>query len=257
MHVSELFLYPIKSCGGVSVSQVEVSSVGLVHDRHWMLVDSDGVFITQRERPELATFATGLNDGVLTVRAPSDDSILEIDVSERAQGHEEAIKVWSRTATAIEHKRASAWFSARLGADVRLVRWVETSDLTFQDSAQVLVISQASLDELNNRLTHPVPMSRFRPNIVVQGSQAYEEDTWPTLHTGGVTWSANHRCGRCLVTTVDQVTGQRVGPDPLRTLARYRLFGSEVCFGMYFSVASEGRVSVGDVVLAGEDTGGI
>lgn len=249
MQVAELFVYPIKSCGGVSVASLNVSKAGIVHDRRWMLVDSMGTFITQREMPELATFSTHLEDDLLVVREPGVDAGLEIVLQEGSTKSQEPIQVWSRTISGVEHADGSAWFSARLGAEVRLVRCAPEAGLAFHDSAQVLVISQASLDDLNNRLVHPVPMSRFRPNIVLKGVDPFQEDSWKTLQTGAVLWEAEHRCGRCLVTTIDQVSGQRVGPDPLRTLAKYRLFGSEVCFGMYFSVADNGVVMVGDSAI--------
>ncbi|MFU8802540.1 MAG: MOSC domain-containing protein [Bradymonadaceae bacterium] len=252
IRVSQLFVYPIKGCAGVPVEMLEVDESGIRHDRRWMLVDESGQFISQRKVPRLARFVPSVVDeetGKLEVRWGDSGATLSIE-SPRS-GVAEDFKVWSRLTAGVEHAEGSGWFSDILGAPVRLMYSPADTPIAFHDAAQVLVVSEASLDELNRRLAERIPISRFRPNIVLSGASAHEEDRWSALESGEVTWLAAERCGRCVVTTIDQVTGTKTGVEPLKTLATYRSFENDVCFGMYYSLQKAGSIRVKDVAVPG------
>jgi uncharacterized protein YcbX len=286
MHVSALFIYPVKSLRGLAVSSAEVDALGLVGDRRVLIVDDSGQFLTQRTLPRMALIATALNADTLTLSADGHGSIsVPLKSSAAAPAAEIAVSVWRHKNLLAEDGGAesAAWLSSFLGLACRLVRIgdnfrrpvlqkrayfaappdaptiegrIVTSDLFhFADGYPFLVIGAASLADLNDRLAargeEPVPMNRFRPNLVIAGSAPFAEDTWPRLRIGDIAFRAAGPCGRCIVTTTDQFTAER-GKEPLRTLATYRrdaLDPTDVNFGQnLLHETKSGTLRVGDPV---------
>lgn len=237
--IAALNCYPVKGCGGIATDHGRLLSTGLaldgVRDREWMIVDPSGRFLTQRDLPRLALIRTRLDRGRLVLHAPG----LEAQVPE-ATGASREIVVWQADVRGFDSgDGVASALSAWIGRDVRLVRfddakarpcnpdYVGTSGATtlYSDGYPVLVIGQASLDDLNRRLTEAgstaLPMNRFRPNIVIDGLEPYDEDFVETLAIGGAVLKFVKPCVRCEVTTTDQDSGRR-GIEPLRTLSTYR-----------------------------------
>ncbi|HEV2783415.1 MAG TPA: MOSC N-terminal beta barrel domain-containing protein [Actinophytocola sp.] len=262
--VSALAYYPIKGCAGVAVDFATVTGTGLEHDRSFMVTDPNGTLISQREIARLAVVrAQVLHEGTkLALAAPgAEDVVLEV----RAEGATRPVTVHRWAGTGIDQgDDAAEWFSAVLGAPARLVRVPPDHDRAgsgetpgrtgFADSNALLVLSPSSLDELNARILErgadPVPMNRFRPNVVVSGwPEPHTEDRVRRMSIGTVEIAYAKRNTRCVVTTVDQLAGERAGPEPLRTLAGYRREpDGGVSFGMKASVLRGGEIFVGDEV---------
>jgi len=254
--LSALYVYPVKACRGIRVDSAAVVARGFAHDRRYMIVDSGGRFITQRELPELALVRTALEgDGIVLRRAGHADCALPL---EHAFGTELEVQVWGHSGPALRHDAGSAWLSAALSRPVSLVFMPEShlrpvnperarpgDIVSFADGYPFLAISEASLADLNSRLENPLVMERFRPNLVVSGVPAFAEDTWRRIRLGGVSFRAVKRCDRCSVTTVDPDTGAR-DKEPLRTLATYRREDGKVWFGMNLIHDGDGKLSVGD-----------
>jgi uncharacterized protein YcbX len=224
-----------------------------------MVVDGDGVFLTQRKHPRMAMVGVGVENDRLVIRAPG-AADLEVPFAERG-GPVVEVEVWNDTCLAgDEGAEAAEWFSDLFGFRARLVRlagdhvrsvggagarpgdWV-----SFADGFPFLLLSQESLDGLNQRLAEPLPMNRFRPNIVVSGCEAHAEDGWHRVKIGDLPFRVAKPCARCVVTTTDQLTGDR-GAEPLRTLATYRLQGREINFGQNLIHEGRGTLRVGDEV---------
>jgi uncharacterized protein YcbX len=268
-HVADLWVYPVKSVGGMRVAASPVGALGLDRDRRWMLVDGDGRAVTQRERPAMARLAAALDgDGGATVTAP-DGSAVHLAPAAPGAARRPVHLFDDVIEAAACPPAADAWFSARLGTRVHVVylpddvvrpvdpRYASPGDrAAFADGYPVLVASQASLDDLNLRLAGralpPVGIERFRPNVLVAGTPAYAEDGWRTLVAGDVALAFVKPCARCVITTVDPARGAPAGPEPLRTLAEYRRAGSKVLFAQNAVVRAAGTLRVGDAVRAEE-----
>lgn len=264
MRVTSLFIYPVKSLRGTPVETFEMTTRGPLHDREWMLVDaSTGVFLSQRATPQLARFEPTLRStGVLSIRSPSSETQLEVPVL--ADHGRRDVTVWKDRFSAIDcGDEPARWFSRAVGTGCRLVRMADdvsrrldpsyvrdpAAQTGFADGYPVLVTNQASLDELNARLERPVPMNRFRPNVVVSGPNAWAEDTWARLDIGRVGFDAVKPCARCTVITTDQFSGERPGgKEPLETLASHRTRPSMgATFGMNLvPKMATGTLRVGD-----------
>ncbi|REK87145.1 MOSC domain-containing protein [Streptomyces inhibens] len=264
--VIELISYPVKGCAGVPTAEAELTPAGLAHDRSFMVVGTEGVFRSQRKDPRLATVRPEVSaDGSqLTLSAAGVDSLrIDVDLGGAAGAARSDIEMFGMPYRAVDQGDAAAdWLSEVLGAPSRLVRVPPEHDrvtdgLTpgtsgFADSSPVHVLSRASLDDLNARIAAagraPVPMSRFRPNIVVDGWDAPQtEDRARRITVGGGELGFAKLAIRCAVTLVDQPTGTKAGPEPLRTLASYRRVPEGgVAFGSKFSVLATGKVAVGD-----------
>lgn len=256
--VSALYVYPIKACRGVRVSEWPVVERGFDADRRWMIVDQAGVFVSQREVTRLALVSTAFDGASLRVTAPGLTPLL------LPRGHELAaarsVRIWSDESRGCVHTEGSAWFSEYLGASHELVYMPDAERravnperaraadiMSFADGYPFLLISEASLGELNRRLTEPVPMERFRPNIVISGTEPFAEDEFSELRLGGISFRGVKRCDRCSVTTIDIETG-RPSREPLRTLSTFRLQDSRVWFGMNLIHDGPGVLRVGDSV---------
>ena len=263
--VSALNIYPVKGLKGIALEEARCTERGLENDRRWMVVDTAGEFLTQRAHPKMATVWTDLDGDALTLSAPDMEAI-EVR-SDPAGGPGLRVRVWASECDAVAVcAAADAWLSEYLGLACRLVYMPETtrrmSDpryagpgklVGFADGYACLATSEASLAELNARLTangqRALPMNRFRPNIVVAGSRAYDEDRWKEVAIGGAVFRAAKPCGRCQVTTTDQATGEVTGPEPLATLGTYRdhpEYG--LMFGMNWVMVKTGTIRLGDVV---------
>lgn len=261
VRIESLAFYPIKGCRRIARETVELLSSGIRHDREWLIVDAKDAFITQRTDPVLATLATALTADALTVDAPG-RSTLTVPLT--CRGHRRAVRIWRDTCDANDMgDEAGEWFSSIVGRPVRLVRFapdgIRNADPTyarddhapvkFADAYPVLVTQTASLAALNAALDEPLPMTRFRPNIVLDGLQPFEEDRIDTLRIGAVLLRLAKPSTRCIVTTTDQVTGER-GVEPLPTLKKMRwnreLKG--VTFGENATVLQPGTLRIGDAV---------
>ncbi|MFD9207763.1 MOSC domain-containing protein [Streptomyces sioyaensis] len=263
--VVELISYPVKGCAGIPAAEAELTPAGLRHDRSFMVVAADGVFRSQRTEPRLAVIRPEVSaDGNhLTLSAPGVDPLrFDIDPGTGTAARAE-VEMFRTPYRAVDQgAEAAGWLSEVLGAPSRLVRVPPEHDrvtdgLTpgtsgFADSSAVHVLSRASLDDLNARLTAagraPLPISRFRPNLVVDGwSEPWTEDRARRLIVGDCELGFTKLAIRCAVTLVDQRTGAKAGPEPLRTLASYRRAPEGgVAFGSKFSVLKTGKVAVGD-----------
>lgn len=237
MHVSALHIYPVKSCRGLSVTAAELDDHGLVGDRRFMVVSAeDGKFLTQRTHPRMALIETALAPEALILSSAGRGSVT---IPRRASAGVRTVTVWKSTTSADDcGDEPAEWLSDFLGLPLRLVRMGGTYQrpiikptaqpgdvVTFADAYPLLVIGEATLADLNDRLIarqeEPLPMNRFRPNLVVAGCAPYGEDAWTQVRIGGVVLRNAGLCARCPITTTDQETAVR-GKEPLKTLATYR-----------------------------------
>jgi len=255
--VSGLYVYPVKSCRGIPLSEARIDDRGFEFDRRWMVVDTEGRFVSQRAQPALARISQEIDGGLLRLTAHG-MPVLEVQ-EEPAVASPRPVTIWKDTVLAESTgPRAARWFSNYLGAGFELVRMPETSvrrvdprysddadRVGFADGFPFLLLSEGSLDGLNRRLERPVPMDRFRPNIVVGGCDPHAEDSWSSVRIGEVSFRVVKPCARCVITTTDQLTGER-SPEPLRTLATYRRQGGGVMFGQNLIHDGPGVIRVGD-----------
>ncbi len=256
LRLSGITVYPVKAAGGIACSSWEVDEFGLRYDRRWMVVDRLGEFLSQRELPRLALLRTALLPDALCLRAPG---LPELRVPlEPPEGPLLPVTVWAGTTEARSVGPAAAdWLTRFLGVECRLVympdsvvrpvdrRYARSGERTsFTDGFPFLLVSEASLADLNRRLPAPLPMNRFRPNLVVDGCEPFAEDGWRRLQLGPLELSVVKPCARCVVTTTDQETAER-GLEPLRTLATYRKRNGKVLFGQNAIHRGTGRLGVG------------
>jgi uncharacterized protein len=261
--VSELYIYPVKSLGGFSVTTAEVTAKGFKHDRRWMLVDAAGRFFTQRELPSMALLQTAITDeGLYIYHKNNPDKNITIPFLSSPASIKK-VQVWDDTCDAwcYGSDKMNGWFSEMLGTACELVympddtnRMVDTDfakngeTTSFSDGYPFLIIGQSSLDELNSRLTAPLAINRFRPNIVFTTGKPHIEDSWKHFSINGINFFGVKTCGRCTVTTIDQQTSV-AGKEPLRTLASYRTVDNKIKFGMNLLHKGEGAVSVGQEII--------
>jgi len=260
--LSAIHIYPVKSCRGISLASGQLHDWGLQYDRHWMIVTNTGKFITQREEPRLALVGTIIQAQTLRLSAP-DQSDLEIPLQPALETPLNAIDVlvWRDQCQAIDQgDEVAAWFSDYLHRDCRLVRMGANfqrpvnpnyarrpAQVTFADGFPMLLISEASLADLNSRLAEPIPMNRFRPNLVVSGCEPYAEDSWQTIRIGETVFDVVKPCERCVVTTTNQDTAIRA-KEPLVTLATYRRSQGGIIFGQNVIHHSPGQITVGNAI---------
>lgn len=259
MVITALYVYPIKSLAGIQVNEAFVGERGLQYDRRWMLIDENNRFMTQREFPQMALLSTAITaEGLVVEARHSGVAPLMIPLSQ-ASGERITVTIWDDTCVALlVSAAADTWFSEVLGKDLRLVympddsiRKVDTdyarnNEITgFSDGYPILMIGESSLADLNRRLDVPVPMNRFRPNIVFSGGDPYQEDMMSRFYINGIQLLGVKPCARCVMTTTDQSTGLR-GVEPLKTLASYRSKGNKVLFGQNVLPAGKGLIRVGD-----------
>ncbi|MET9614792.1 MOSC domain-containing protein [Kitasatospora indigofera] len=248
-----LHVYPVKSTYRLSPDSARVEPWGLAGDRRWMLVDPAGRFVSQREQPALGQLRTlPAEDGTLTLRTPDGSSVEVPPPSAARQDRLAEVEVWGTRFRAAEaDDKTQAWIAENIG-DFRLVHlddprrrpvdpaWAGPGEtVSMADGFPLLLTATASLARLNELIAaenpedggQELPMTRFRPNLVVDGTEAWEEDTWRRIRIGELTFKVVKPCGRCVVTTTDQETGVRTGKEPLRTLARHNRLLQKASFG--------------------------
>ncbi|QNS07765.1 MOSC domain-containing protein [Streptomyces xanthii] len=266
--LSSIHVHPLKAVRGHAPQAADVEPWGLAGDRRWVLVDTAGKIVTQRPHPRLALAAAELlPGGGVRLSAPGMDPLT---VGVPAPVATTVIDVWGDKVEAVlSDDAAHAWWSAYLGADVRQLHLDDPATrrpidpayarpgetVSFADGYPLLLTTASSLDALNSLLAQgdhadegPLPMDRFRPNVVVSGTAPWAEDDWSRIAIGDVTFRVAKKSGRCVVTTTDQATAQR-GKEPLRTLARHRRFGDQLCFGTNLVPETTGTVRVGDPLI--------
>lgn len=237
--LTALYVYPVKSLGGVSVERAAVDALGLVGDRRFLVVDEAGRFLTQRTLPRMALIRTALSADSLHLSQEGRGGVT-VPLAPDPAAPLRTVSVWKSEGLLAEDAgdAAAAWLSDGLATRCRLVRIgpafqrpilkpsaAAGDTVSFADAYPFLILSEASLADLNDRLAErgeePLPMNRFRPNLVVSGCAPYAEDTWARFRIGDMTFRAGGSCARCVMTTTDQETAER-GKEPLRTLATYR-----------------------------------
>ena len=233
IEVTELNVYPVKSMRGTTLGRVRLTATGLEWDRQWLVVDGKGTFLTQRTHPQLARIVPEVRNGVLLLSAPG-LAILTVPLA--FEGTPVPVRVWDDACVGAEQGGdAHAWISRALGQSVRLVRIPPDfgrranpkfagdvpAPVTFTDGYPILVCNEASLDDLNDRLPEPIPMNRFRPNIVLRGLPAWAEDQIDSIVIGAVTLRLVKPCTRCVIPSIDQQTGQS-STDPTPALKKFR-----------------------------------
>jgi hypothetical protein len=250
--------YPIKACHGFDVTEWKVAPRGLEHDRLMMITDPDGMFFTQRELPRLATITPKLDGERLVLSAPG---MNKLTIPIKTFGAHVPVTVWHDSGVmAIDQGEVAAdWLSTYLKTKVRLMRMAddyirkvsahyaisENDHVSFADGYPMLITSQEGLDDLNARMAVPIPMNRFRPNIVVKGCEPFAEDKWKRIKIGKVELAIVKPCARCDVPTHDQDTGLRLSNEPTATLAQFRNVNNKVMFGQNVIPLTTGTIKVG------------
>jgi uncharacterized protein YcbX len=255
--IASLCVYPVKSCRGIALETSPVGERGLAFDREWMIVDGDGRFVTQRELPRLALVEPSLTSAALWLETPGSRRLA---VPLAFDGITRPVTVWRDSVPAVDQgDEAAAWLSSALQRPLRLVRFDlavrrycsvtyagdSGAHTAFADAYPLLILSEASLADLNSRLAQPLPMNRFRPNVVLSGIDAYDEDHIDEIRVGALALKLVKHCTRCQITTTDQSTAV-VGAEPLSTLARYRMNADlgGVTFGMNAIVAAGAGLTI-------------
>ncbi len=257
--LSEIWIYPIKSLGGVRLDSARVMSKGLEYDRRWMLMDDNGVFMTQRLVPRMALCHVTMHKTHFRISYNEHSIELPFQLHE---GEPKNALVWDDRVSVLEvNNNYNRWFSDVLGVSCKLVyfpephvrlvdpryRIRETDETSLSDGYPFLLIGQSSLDDLNSRLESPVPMNRFRPNFVYTGGEPYEEDTWRNFNIGQNRFVAVKPCARCIMTTIDQNTSTK-SAEPLKTLSTYRKRENKIFFGQNVIGLDYTSISVGDEI---------
>ena len=256
--LSALHVFPLKSGAALSPDQVEVTPLGLRHDRHWMLVDADGRFISGRQQAKLLR---------LQVRPTTDALQLGIEgrwhaVQQPAHVERIQVSVWKDSISAAHWPGADPALSDWLGQPVRLVHRDENAtravdadyaqagdQVSFADGFPILLLSTAAVDSLNERLAEPVTALHFRPNLLIDGSAPHAEDQWKRIRIGEIEFDVVKPCTRCVLTTVDPMTGARRGNgEPLQTLKDYRRSAKGITFGQNLIPRGSGLLRIGDPV---------
>ncbi|MGQ0383801.1 MAG: MOSC domain-containing protein [Gammaproteobacteria bacterium] len=233
--LASLHIYPVKSCRGIDVKDVRIVPTGFEWDRRWMIVDSGNRFITQRTHPRLTAIVTAVGGGRLRLTTENQPPLV---IEPRHDGKRRQVQIWKDSCVGVDAgDDAADWLLALMGEPLRLVRIEESvprlanpeyagpepQPVAFSDGFPILMISRASLEDLNRRLPAPLPMNRFRPNVVIEGVGPYAEDAMTVFRFGRVALRGVKQCTRCSTTTTDQQSGARdLRQEPLRTLKTYR-----------------------------------
>jgi uncharacterized protein YcbX len=260
LHISDLIIYPIKSLKGISVQSAKVTDRGLEHDRRWMLIDHNNRFISQREVPQMALCKPDLTSTGLTVTyLPTGERIVLPYLP--LTNHLTTVTVWDDACAAqyVSHE-ADAWFSRILKIPCRLVympddtrrivepAYTDGSKITsFSDAYPFLIIGEASLADLSNRVGQIIPMNRFRPNMVFTGGDAYMEDEMAHFTINHIHFYGAKLCARCPIPGIDQDTGIS-GKEPIKTMASYRRKNNKVWLGQNLVHTGDGVLRVGDAI---------
>ncbi|MFN8532040.1 MAG: MOSC domain-containing protein [Dehalococcoidia bacterium] len=258
--VTSLNRYPIKSCRGESLDHAVVNARGFAGDRAFLIVDADGSYLTQRDIPRICLIVPTVRDTCLEATAPGMEPLA---ITVRKSGAAREVTIWEDRCWAIDQgDEAAEWLERFLGVPARLVRQADddvrqvdqdhaprpTDQVHFGDGYPFLLLSRATLDDLNRRMEAPLPVDRFRPNIVVDGCDAYTEDRWSEIRIGALTFDVVKSCSRCAITQIDQASGVQ-GKEPLRTLAGYRMTPEKkMLLGRYLIHRTPGVIQIGDAI---------
>lgn len=258
--IAAIHIYPIKSMGGIELTESAVEVRGLQYDRRYMLISPSGRFLSQRQCPEMAHFHLRFNTDRTGFMVQFQDDVLDIPLALNSQQNQVVeAQVWDDwVSVLVAESSINDWFSARLNQPIRLVYLPDTSmristkgeeTMSLADGYPILVISQASLEKLNSHIAEnttdsgPMEMIRFRPNIVLRNLEPHEEDTMGEFELGDVQLQVIKPCSRCVLTTLDPNTLQR-GEEPLRTLSTYRKFENKIHFGANVVCRKPGLIQV-------------
>ncbi len=256
--VDQLYFYPVKSLRGLRVEELTMNASGPMWDRQWMLVDEKNHFITQRQLPKLATIGVQMFAESALELSHKDMEGIDFGLEEH-EGPECQVTIWKKEVPAHEvSSEVSEWVSDVAKQKLRLVRMspearrefnadVPERWVRFVDQQPLLVITKAALQELEKKAGVTLSMTRFRPNIVIDGVPAHAEDAWSGFKVGGVEFKSIKPCSRCKITTVHPLTGE-VGEEPLKTLSTYRRQEKGVMFGFYYAHVGDGTISAGSRV---------
>ena len=257
--ITDLWIYPIKSIGGIQLTSSKVEHRGLQYDRRWVLADLNGMFISQREFPELALLQPSIEGDTIIIQHKQKDLAPLTFSTKEPDSNPINVTVWDDTMPAKPvSEKASQWFSDYIGKPAQLLymhndsirqadqRYAinESDKVSFADGYPILIISEESLEQLNSLASEEVPMGRFRANVIVKGGEAHIEDRVKRLKVGETEWHGVKPCARCVMTTIDLDTAQK-RREPLLTLSKYRRVKSKILFGENFIPMSEGQVEVG------------
>jgi uncharacterized protein YcbX len=259
LRLTEIWIYPVKSLGGIRLGSSNVLGKGLEFDRRYMLMDLSGTALTQRQHPSMALFRSSLSkhDVLISYNGQS----ITIPLNPSSTGSTLQAKIWDDLVTVRELSPLhSEWFSVQLKFPCKLVFFPEENarpvdphysvngeHVSLADAYPILVIGRSSLDDLNSRLHVPLPMNRFRPNIVFEGGDAYAEDQWKLFSIGTGKFAGIKPCARCIIPTINQDNAQK-GTEPLKTLSSYRSRNNKIYFGQNVVVLAAGKISEGDII---------
>jgi len=266
--VTRLTVYPVKGLAGQVLEEVEVQDRGFAWDRRWMLVGDDHRFLSQRQLPKMAAIKAAVTGEELVLS--HGDSQITVPVKPPEKAFKIEATIWNDQVEAMFLADAGQWLSETLHHRCDLVFMPETTrravnpafaqagDIVgFADAYPVLLVGEASVVDLNTRLSAPVPIDRFRPNIVVSSLKPFVEDEWGELEVGSTLLCGAKASDRCSVPTIDQLTGEPTGPEPIRTLSGYRRFGNGVYLGQNLTVRRKGRIALNDVVRVRSKIGSV
>ncbi|KQS31608.1 oxidoreductase [Dyadobacter sp. Leaf189] len=262
MQLSEIWIYPVKSLGGIRLPEARTEERGLEYDRRWMIIDENGKFLTQRVLSKMALIDVKLTDqGLKILNRNEPENVLTVPYLPVTQ-QPRTVTIWDDVVEAVTvSDEADQWLSEQFGQKLELVKMPEETErkadpryarndenVSFADGFPFLIISQASLDDLNSRLDAPVTMQRFRPNMVITGSTPFEEDQWKAIRIGDLEFGIVKPCARCILTTINPATAEK-GAEPLKTLSTYRKVNNKILFGQNAVAKTLGTVREGDSVL--------
>jgi uncharacterized protein YcbX len=258
--IQDIYIYPVKSLGGFRVEQALLEHRGFQHDRRWMLVDENNLFISQREIPKLVLFDVTLQTNRFKINHrlnKNSEFFLPFSIE---PDNIISVVIWEDTCSAIEYSEGSKWFSEQLQINCKLVYMPETSNryvekkyahnneiVSFSDGYPVSLIGQKSLDELNEKLKTPIRMERFRPNIVVSGTYAFEEDGWKKIRINDIEIIAAKQCARCMIPSINPNTAKKE-KEPNATLAKFRRHDDKIYFGQNLLTKGNGIIKCGNVI---------
>lgn len=260
LKVTDLWIYPIKSIAGIQLTTAKVEKRGLQYDRRWVLADENGVFVNQRDYPEMTLLQPEINDDIMTIRHKTKEiEPVSFSMSE-PDSVPVSVTVWDDTCKAKPiDKAVDEWFSKYIGKNVRLLYMHEnsvrpadqryaimsTDKVSFADGYPILIFSEESLAHLNSKAEEQIPANRFRGNIVISGGEIHVEDRLRKITIDEVEMYGVKPCARCVMTTIDVDTAQK-GKEPLKSLSTYRKLGNKILFGENFIPSNEGMIKVGD-----------
>jgi len=261
LQISELYIYPVKSLGGIKLDKALITDRGFKYDRRWMLIDANNRFISQRENAPMALLSVSIENDFLTITDTRNKALINIPLKPLKQ-ELISVKIWDDTCMAqLVSDEADEWFTDTLKINCRLVYMPDETErftdqqytpgnsiTSFSDAYPFLIIGQASLDDLNKRLSNVLPINRFRPNIVFTGGVPYQEDTMDSFIINSITFKGVKLCARCNIITINQ-NDASAGKEPTKTLASYRTKNNKILFGQNLIAVGTGTITVGDELI--------